>query len=243
MYSTGIGWRNDMVDSADIEGLENPWDVFWNPKYKGIIGMLDSFTDVIPLALFRNGVDDPSLATEEELVDAGDALVELIDLVNIRYRIDGSYSGLPEGKYAIHQAWSGDLVNSQYFWPGEVDLGTTRYMWPAKSEGSTARGPISNDTLAVLKGSERPVLAHMFLNFMLDQDNALKNFEYVGYQPPQNGLTTEYLISEGWLLPHLEPALVTPEDFELDSAWVQGPLDAATEALWVEQWDRANAGG
>ena len=97
--------------------------------------------------------------------------------------------------------------------------------------------------MTVLKGSERPVLAHTFLNYMLDEANALKNFEYVGYQPPQNGLTSEYLISEEWLLPHLAPALVAPEDFELDSAWVQGPLDAATEASWVEQWNRANSGG
>jgi spermidine/putrescine transport system substrate-binding protein len=242
-YTTGIGWRVDLADSADIEGQPNPWDVFWNEKYSGVIGMLDSFTDVIPVALFHNGVDDPSQATEAELTAAGDALVELIDLVDIRYRIDGSYAGLPEGRYAIHQAWSGDLVNSQYFWPGGVDEGTTRYLWPAKSEGTTTKGAISSDTMTVLKGSERPVLAHQFLNYMLDEANALKNFEYVGYQPPQNGLTSEYLISEEWLLPHLEPALVAPEDFELDSAWVQGPLDAATEASWVDQWNRANSGG
>ncbi len=58
-YTTGIGWRIDLADSADIEGQTNPWDVFWNPKYKGIIGMLDSFTDVIPVALFHNGVPTP----------------------------------------------------------------------------------------------------------------------------------------------------------------------------------------
>ena len=242
-YTTGIGWRVDLADSADIEGQANPWDVFWNEKYSGVIGMLDSFTDVIPVSLFHNGVSDPSQATEEELTAAGDALVDLIDLVDIRYRIDGSYSGLPEGTYAIHQAWSGDLINSQYYWPGGVDEGTTRYLWPAKSEGSTTRAAISNDTMTVLKGSERPVLAHTFLNYMLDEANALKNFEFVGYQPPQNGLSADYLVSEEWLLPHLAPALVAPEDFESDSAWVQGPLDAATEALWVEQWNRANSGG
>ncbi|HLF43441.1 MAG TPA: spermidine/putrescine ABC transporter substrate-binding protein [Acidimicrobiia bacterium] len=242
-YTTGIGWRVDLADSADIEGQANPWDVFWNSKYRGVIGMLDSFTDVIPLALFRNGVSDPSQATEAELIAAGDALVELIDLVDIRYRIDGSYAGLPEGRYAIHEAWSGDLVNSQYFWPGGVDQGTTRYLWPAKSAGSNVNGPISNDTMTVLKGSARPVLAHMFLDYMLNETNALKNFEYVGYQPPQNGLTAEFLISEEWLLPHLESALVAPEDFELDTAWVQGPLDAATETLWNDQWNRANSGG
>ena len=191
-YTTGIGWRIDLADSADIEGQANPWDVFWNEKYTGVIGMLDSFTDVIPVALFHNGVADPSQATEAELTAAGDALVELIDLVDIRYRIDGSYSGLPEGIYAIHQAWSGDLINSQYYWPGGVDEGTTRYLWPAKSDGSTTHGAISSDTMTVLKGSEHPVLAHMFLEFMLDEANALKNFEYVGYQPPQNGLSADY---------------------------------------------------
>jgi spermidine/putrescine transport system substrate-binding protein len=240
-YSTGIGWRVDLADSADIEGQANPWDVFWNPKYAGEMGMLDSFTDVIALALFRNGVTDPSAATEAELEAAGDALVELSD--SIRYNIDVAYDGLPNGRYAIAHAWSGDLVNSQYFWPGGVDLGTTRYLWPAKAEGSTVHGPISSDTMAVLKGSERPVLAHMFLDFMLNADNALKNFEWVGYQPPQNSLTPEYLIGDGWIAEHLAPALVVPEDFELDTAWVQGPLDAETEALWAEQWTRATAGG
>jgi spermidine/putrescine-binding protein len=116
-------------------------------------------------------------------------------------------------------------------------------LWPAKSEGSTTHGAISNDTMTVLKGSEHPVLAHQFINFMLDEANALLNFEFVGYQPPQNGLSADYLVSEEWLLPHLAPALVVPGDFELDSAWVQGPLSAATEALWVEQWNRAQSGG
>ena len=40
-YTTGIGWRTDLADSADIEGQDNPWDVFWNEKYSGVIGMLD----------------------------------------------------------------------------------------------------------------------------------------------------------------------------------------------------------
>jgi spermidine/putrescine transport system substrate-binding protein len=104
-------------------------------------------------------------------------------------------------------------------------------------------GPISNDTMAVLKGAEHPVLAHMFIDFMLNETNALKNFEYVGYQPPQKGLSVEFLISEEWVADFLEPALVTPEDFEVETAWVQGPLDAATEALWSEQWTRAKSGG
>ncbi|MCI0543070.1 MAG: spermidine/putrescine ABC transporter substrate-binding protein [Actinobacteria bacterium] len=243
LYSTGIGYRIDLMDAADLEGLANPWEIFWNPKYRGQMGVLDSFTDTIAMALFRNGVADPSQATEADLEAAGDALLEALEATDIRPSIDGSYSGIPEGRFAIHHAWSGDLVNSAYYWPDNNDLGTARYLWPAKSEGSTVNGPISNDTMAVLKGSEHPVLAHMFIDFMLDADNALTNFSWVGYQPPQNTLTPEYLISEGWAADYLEPALVVPGDFELDSVWVQGPLDAETETLWSDQWTRYTSGG
>jgi spermidine/putrescine transport system substrate-binding protein len=243
MYSTGIGWRNDMVDSADIEGVENPWDVFWNPKYAGSMGLLDSFTDTIAMALFRNGVADPSQATEAELEAAGDALVELIELMNVRYTIDGAYVGIPEGRYGLHHAWSGDMVNSAYYWPNGEDLGFARYLWPASAEGSTVGGPISNDTMAIPKNAERPVLAHKFIDFMLDAGNSLTNFEWLGYQPPQNELTPDYLIENEYASEDLRSALVAPGDFERDTAWVQGPIPAETEALWSEQWTRATSGG
>jgi hypothetical protein len=56
-------------------------------------------------------------------------------------------------------------------------------------------------------------------------------------------LTPEFLIADGWAADYLAPALVTAEDFEVETAWVQGPLDAATEGLWSDQWTRANSGG
>lgn len=242
-YTTGIAWRTDMADSADIEGQANPWDVFWNSKYKGQLGLYDSFTDTIAMALFRNGVNDPSKATEADLKAAGDALVELIDLVNVRYTIDGAYVGIPEGRFALHHAWSGDIVNSQYYWPEDGDYTVTRYLWPASADGSTAYAPISSDTMAIPVNAERPVLAHMFMNFMLDETNSLDNFGWVGYQPPQKTLTPDYLIENEYAADFLRSALVTPEDFDRDRAWVQGPLDAATEALWSEQWTRATSGG
>ena len=39
------------------------------------------------------------------------------------------------------------------------------YWWP-----SDGRGPINNDTMAVLKGAKNPVLAHLFLNHLLDSE-------------------------------------------------------------------------
>jgi spermidine/putrescine transport system substrate-binding protein len=243
LYSTGIAWRTDQVDSADIEGLPNAWDVFWNEKYSGSTGLYDSYTDALAMALFRNGIGDPSIATEAEVAAAADSLIELVELMNIRYTIDGAYVQIPEGRMGLHQAWSGDVINSQYYFPEGGDPSVMRYAWPARIEGTTVNAAISSDTMAVPFGAQRPVLAHKFINFMLDEANALLNFEWVGYQPPQKGIDTELLVADEWVPEFLATGIVREEDFNLPTAWVQGQLDIATETLWANEWNRVKSGG
>jgi spermidine/putrescine-binding protein len=217
--------------------------VFWNPKYSGITGLYDSYTDALAMALFRNGIGDPSQASEAEVAAAADSLIELVDLMNIRYTIDGAYVQIPEGRMGLHQAWSGDVINSQYYFPEDGDPSVMRYVWPATIEGTEVNAPISSDTMAIPFGAQRPVLAHKFLNFMLDEATALLNFEWLGYQPPQKGIDADLLVTDGWVPDYLSPGIVREEDFELDTAWVQGQLDLATESLWAEQWNRVKSGG
>ena len=243
LYSTGIAWRIDQVDSADIEGHANAYEVFWNEKYSGITGLYDSYTDALAMALLRNGIADPSSASETELVAAADSLIELVDLMNVRYTIDGAYVQIPEGRMGLHQAWSGDIINSQYYFPEGGDPSVMRYVWPAAIEGTSVNAAISSDTMAIPFGAERPVLAHKFLNFMLAEENALLNFEWLGYQPPQKGIDADLLIADGWVPEYLAAGIVREEDFELDTAWVQGQLDLATETLWADQWNRVKSGG
>ena len=49
-------------------------------------------------------------------------------------------------------------------------------------------GYVSNDCMAVLANAERPVLAHAFINYVLDTKVAIKNMSWLGYQPPQKSL-------------------------------------------------------
>ena len=55
---------------------------------------------------------------------------------------------------------------------------------------------VNNDLMLVVKGAEKPVLAHLFINYMLDPENAKANFAWNGYQPPIAGLEPEALIAE-----------------------------------------------
>lgn len=235
IYQTGIGWRTDMVDSADIEDIENPWDVFWNEKYNGIAGLYDDYRETLKLAMFRNGVSDPDSATQAELDAAADSLIELVDLMNIRYTIDGAYSGIPEGRFGVHHAWSGDMVAVPFYFPEGADPSVSRYLWPANAANPVG-AQIANDTMSILAGAERPVAAHTFINWMLDNDNALENFGWVGYQPPLNSMDPDTLVADEWVPPYLESAIVRQEDFENPVANIPIQLDAEQDGAWADAW-------
>lgn len=240
IYQTGLAWRTDQVD-LDPDSMENPWDIFWDPQYKGDVGLYDDDREAIMVALYHNGVTDPNTSDRAALQEAGASLAELVDLVNIRYSIDGAYIKLPEGRLAIHHAWSGDMVNAQYYMPQGDDPSVLRYLWPPRGERSTTGGLISNDCMAIMASAEHPVLAHTFLNFMLDNDNALGNFSWTGYQPPLTAIDTDSLVADGYVPDYLESAIVREGDFELGQVPLQ--LPPATDQLWKQAWATAQAGG
>ncbi|MGH2752555.1 MAG: polyamine ABC transporter substrate-binding protein [Actinomycetota bacterium] len=239
VYQTGIGWRDDMID-VDINAMENPWDVFWDSSLKGVVGLYDDFRETIGIGLYRNGNNDINTGDPDALNQSRDALMELVDLVNIRYTIDGAYAGMPEGKFALHHSWSGDVVGAQYYFPKGGDPGVLRFLWPPKSEASAAGGYVSNDSLAVPSNAENPVLAHMFLNYLLDEKVALKNFGWLGYQPPLNGIEPDKLVGDGYVPENLTSAIIAKEDFELGQIPVQ--LAPEVESLWLDAWSQVQSG-
>jgi spermidine/putrescine transport system substrate-binding protein len=242
VYQTGIGYRVDMVDPADVEN-ENPWNVFWNEKYAGKVGLYDDFEETLGAAMFRNGVADPLASTDEDLNQAMEDLIELVDLMNIRYTIDGAYAKLPEGQYAVHHAWSGDMVATPWYFPRGEDPTVARYLWPAEFQGSTVGGFIANDTLAIPANAEHPVLAHMFMNYMLEEQNAMDNFSWVGYQPPLRSVDPAQLVEDEYVAAHLESAIVTEDDFAAERGVIPSQMPPEKETAWLQAWARVQAGG
>jgi len=239
VYQTGIGWRADMVD-PDFESMENPWDVFWDPEHAGITGLYDDFRETIGVGLYHTGNNDINTGNQEALDAARDALMELVDLINVRYTIDGAYAGIPERKFGLHHAWSGDMVGAQYYFPKGGDPDVLRFLWPPKGEASTAGGYISNDSLAIPANAQNPVLAHMFLNYLLDEKVALKNFSWLGYQPPLNGILPDKLVGEGYVPENVASAIIAKEDFAMGQIPVQ--LAPEVESLWLDAWSQVQSG-
>jgi len=232
VYTTGVAWRVDHV-SDDVAGMSNPYDIFWNTKYKGKVEILDDYREGISMVLLKNGILDVNTGDSKNLDMARQQLLDLNSathpLVNIRDYVD-----LPEGRSWVNQAWSGDMVNAQYYMPKGQSASVIRY-W-----SDPGHAPVKNDTLAILSAGKNPVLAHRFLNYMLDSDNAMNNFSLVGYQPHQTKVTADLLIKEQ-LVPKTIRTAVVPE-----SIWKTGvrelELSPTIDSAWHDVWSQFKAG-
>ena len=86
-------------------------------------------------------------------------------------------------------------------------------------------------TWCVCSTTKKPVLAHLFLNYMLDNGVGYKNFvDFNGYQPPLNEIQPESLISKGVIPETLASSVLTERDFGPKSL-VEAGLTNAGESL------------
>ena len=233
LYTTGIGWRTDRV-TEDIAARPNPYDVFWDPQYQEHIAVLDDYREVIGMTLLRNGGTDVNTGDDALLAAVRDALLQMNEKTQPRVTITG-YTDLPEGRLDLSQAWSGDLINAVSYLPEGTDPSILRYWFP--KDGA---GVVNNDTMVSLKGGQNPVLSHLFINHVMDAKQAMNNFAFTGYQPPQVSITPEKLIADGFIPPNLQEAIVLPGYFDSGYRLLELPPD--TEAKYLAIWQQFKAG-
>lgn len=232
VYTTGIGWNTDLV-SADIAALDDPYDAIWDPAYSGKTAVIDDWHTAMAMAALREGID-VNTADPADLKTISDQLTALTKATQPKVTVS-MYSDLPAGQIGVSQMWSGDIVNAQYYLPKGKSVDILRYWFP-----EDGKGLVDNDLMVVLKGGKSPVLAHLFLQHLLDEDNALKNFGFIGYQPPQKTLDTARLVSDGFLPENLATAAVKEEWF--DTAYRLLELDVDNDAAWHQIWQQFKAG-
>ena len=149
---------NDPIDS---------WDILWNEKYKQQILMLDSVRDTMGIALMKLGYSQNS-TNEAELQKAKEELIKQRPLV-LAYGNDDIKDRLLGGEAAMGIVYSGDAItlmdedeNLAYAIP---KTGTNKWV----------------DAMCIPYNAENKKEAEMFINFMLDAQNAKHNIDYINY--------------------------------------------------------------
>jgi spermidine/putrescine transport system substrate-binding protein len=237
VYSTGIGWRDDKV-TEDIPNLANPWSIFWNAqKYSGYVGVLDESREALGLAMLYRGQYDLNTEDPAQIEAALADLKALIPICNPKINIT-EYQTLPQGNVWLHQSWSGDLLGGYLYYLPKGDDGSHLRYWSAPK----GKGPIQNDMFSICSTTTKPVLAHLFLNYILDKDVSYNNFaNFTGYQPPQIAITGEALLAKKVIPENLKNVILTSDDAGPGSLQ-EMTLTPKGQALWQSAYARFNSG-
>ena len=184
------------------------------------------------MAMMRKGLTDVNTGDPAVIKQAGDDLGELTNLMNIKVEIEG-YHTIPEGATTVAHTWSGDMINGVYNLPEGTGVEVLGYWQPDPAV-------IANDTMCVMAKAKNPVLAHLYMDFLLDKTNAQTNFSYVGYQPAVEGIGAQELIDAGLVPENLRTCVLSNEQISNGYRYLQ--LSADVDTLWNDAWSKFRAG-
>ena len=232
-WKTGIGYRRDFVE--DPATYDMPFDIFWDEKYAGKVGVLDEYRETIGMALLRNGGTELQLHRprrgrgRRRLADRADRPRERGD--RARRLPEARRGHEPRALLVVGQHELRAVVPAQGHRASTCSATTTRPR--AVGRSPTTRSCINKD-------AENPVLAHLFINFLMDKEVALTNFGYEGFQPPLVGVDRQEFLDAGYIPPNLENTLVAEEDFAQGQPVL--PLSPIDDQLYQDEWARFKAG-
>jgi len=232
VYTTGIAYRKDHV-KVNPDQLANGWSMLWNPAFKGNAMILDDYREGISLGLLKNGITDLNTTSAAQLSKAKNSLIELTSMDKVQ--VSNSYTAIPDDQVWVQQSWSGAVIPVTSEMPKGQSVDVVGYWFPPDG-----RGPVNNDTIAILSSGSNPVLAHLFLNYMLEYGNAMENFAWLGYQPPQRQITPASLVKDGLIPPNLASCTVLPSYF--DVGYRELELSPSANLAWNNAWQAFTAG-
>ncbi len=216
MYATGLGYRADKVT-----GMTGSWKDLGDADSGGRSFMLDDFQEGIGMANLVNGFE-LNTTDEDELEQSKDYLVDLKP--KLRAISSDPITNMASGSAWVHHLWNGDIVNIRNQVKNPED-----FKFQKNDEGI----PVGSDTFAIPVNAEHPGTALLFIEYMLEPENAARNVEYVGYPMPYEGGASEAF--QG--LVKDDPAIeVTVEDLENGQEFenLKGEGRRAWDRTWTE---------
>ena len=211
--TSGIIYNRKYISDAEMADIS--WDIFSESKYENKFTLLDDIREVIGAALIANGYQ-PNEFTATSLATARQTLLRW-DKNVLQYDSDSFKNEIQDGTIWLGHAYNGDAL--------QVMEENDEVGFVLPREGST----LWIDFFAIPRNAESKELAHKFINFFLEENNALKNAEYVQYATPnlaaydkldevtrsnENIYPTDEYLNRSYLLKHIRDEIL-----KLDIIW------------------------
>ena len=164
----GVIWDAERVDEADT----GDWDLMWNEKYKGDILQFNNSRDAFATAQYRLGLDVND-TNPENWRAALEELKKQQPLVK-SYVMDEIYNMMESGEAAVASYYAGDYFTMLDAQADNVDL---RFYVPERTNYFI-------DAMCIPSCCQQKELAEAFINYMLEEEPAIANAEYICYGCP-----------------------------------------------------------
>ena len=218
LYCTGVIWNEDK-----ISGMAGSWDDLFRDEAKGKIFVLDDYQEAIGMANLRNGFV-LSTVDPDELEKTKQMLIDQKPLLR-GYSTD-DIQNLINGNAWIHHGWNGDVVNLR----NQVK-NPESYRFEKAKEGI----PVGTDTIAIPANAQHPGTALLFLDFMMDPENASQNIAYFGYPMAVKGAEDAFA-----KIAKEDPAVqITLDDVKNGQQYAY--LTGKDKVLWDRTWTEVKA--
>ena len=166
----GVIYNANVVDEADAQG----WDLLWNNKYSGNILQFNNSRDAFATAQYKLGLDVNSSdkATWDQALEE---LKKQAPLVK-SYVMDEVYNMMESGEAAVAAYYAGDYFTMLDAQSDDVDL---RFYYPDRTNYFV-------DAMCIPNSCQHQELAEIFINYMLSEEPAIANAEYIYYACPNS---------------------------------------------------------
>ncbi len=169
----GVIYNGTVVDEADT----GKWDLMWNEKYAGRILQFNNSRDAFGTAMYKLSID-------VNTTDEGEwrrALEELkMQQPHVQgYVMDEIYNKMESGEASISAYYAGDYLSMT---DNNEDL---CFYYPTDEEGNIATN-LFVDAYCIPKGAANKELAEIYINYMLSEEPAIANAEYIYYASPNS---------------------------------------------------------
>ena len=170
----GIIYNANEVDEADT----GSWGLLWNEKYENKILQYNNPRDAFGTAMYKLGID-VNTTDKNEWQRAKEELIAQWPLVK-SYVMDEIYNMMESGEASVASYYAGDYFIMKNAQAENVDL---KFYYPEPTNFFV-------DAMCIPKGSHHKELAEIFMNYLLSEEAAVANAEYI-YCPVPNSLVTE----------------------------------------------------
>lgn len=165
-----VGMVGLIYNTKLVDGVPDSWGIMWDEKYSGQILMFNNPRDAFGITQCYLGID-LNTSDSNEWHAAYDKLKEQKPLVS-SYVMDDVFNKMESGEAAMCAYYAGDFLSMR---ENNSDLA---FVYP--KEGTN----IFVDSACIPVGCQNKVGAELYINFLLREDVALANAEYICYASP-----------------------------------------------------------